>query len=168
MSVESSTFRPRPAQFLGITTVGCWRVKRFALAVAADGPRPQVIEAATAFTASTLDTTTVPPPSTTVGGVPAWAAFMIIHDARPACFLQINQWRDVDLVQHYFTSPLDTPHNWQRVTDAAIGCVWELAVLAGERDAWVHHVLTQPSPRGLDRYLHDRGAAALAPPPRRP
>jgi hypothetical protein len=80
--------------------------------------------------------------------------FAVAHDARPACFVLIGWWMtDLDLACEYLTSPHDEPAALRRVAGRAIGCLWELDVLAHERAAW-WRALT----RGDDRaaYLGDR------------
>ena len=57
--------------------------------------------------------------------------FAVAHNARPACFVLIGWWMtDVDLGCEYLTSPHEQPHALRPVDGAAIGCLWELDVLA--------------------------------------
>lgn len=155
MVSTGSGFVGRPVRFLGVASLGKWRVKRFGISAVTDGPRPAVIEAADAATVTALQAAQMSSVSGTDQS--AWVAFTIVHEARPACFLQINQWcSGVDLVQRYLTSPLDQPHRWVPVTTGAIGCVWELPVIAHECDAWVQHVLDHPGEPDLEAYLTAR------------
>jgi hypothetical protein len=160
---DRSAFTPRTVHALGVAVFGAWHLKRYALAVCPDGPRRAVVQAGDAATAAVLAAHADRPPvrarpddaaplsdpaSLTVDGHPVRAGFTIIHEARPACFLQINRWRaGVDLVPTYLTAPLDHPDRWTPVPGGAIGCVWELPVIAHERDAWVRHVLAPPTAR---------------------
>lgn len=81
---------------------------------------------------------------------------MVVHDARPACFVLVNWWvRGYDLYQRYFRAPLDRPEQLAAITTPAVGCVWELAVTGHERNAWVRHVLAHPADADVEAYLAD-------------
>lgn len=64
------------------------------------------------------------------------AGFMIVHAARPALFVLAHIWDGVDLYQRYWTAPLTAPVLLTPHRDGAIGCVWELELLAAERERW--------------------------------
>jgi hypothetical protein len=153
---SSSPFAERTLHRLGTASTGGWQLKRYAIAVAPAGPRPEIIRASDTATSAALSDAGADLVSLPLDGHPARAGFTIIHEARPACFLQINRWRDgVDLVQTYLTAPHDAPDRWTAVTDGAIGCVWELPVISHERDAWVRHMLGPADGPHLRAYLDD-------------
>jgi len=114
---------PRRTRSLGIQKVAGWRLKVYSIAVHDGLARPALTNAA-------LDRAVAALPSAEPG-----FGFLIAHDARPGCFVLIDWWRGVDLHQRYFQSPLDAPAALvDRVEPDAVGCVWELAVIAHEED----------------------------------
>lgn len=141
-------YRSRPVRLLGIERTGGWRIKVYGIAAAAERPRQQLVGAARKVAAATL-------PAPNADGTHG-VGFVVVHDARPACFVLVNWWaHGYDLFQCYFRSPLDRPEQLVALTTPAVGCVWELAVTGHERDAWVRHVLTRPTDADLEAYLAD-------------
>jgi hypothetical protein len=61
----------------------------------------------------------------------------------------------VDLFQRYFRAPLEQPARLELVETGQVGCVWELEVVAFEREAWLRHVLGLREP-DMAGYLTDR------------
>jgi hypothetical protein len=83
---------------------------------------------------------------------PPRAAFVIVHQARPACFVLVYWWSTrVDLRLQYFRAPLDEPTNLEPLPASFVGCVWELALTNHERVSWIRHMLTDEP--NLDGYL---------------
>lgn len=141
-------YRSRPVQLLGIERTAGWRIKVYGIAATAERPRQQLIDAARKVAAATLPA----PDADGAHGV----GFVVVHDARPACFVLVNWWvRGYDLFQRYFRSPLQRPEQLEPLTTPAVGCVWELAVTGHERHAWVRHVLTRPADADIEAYLAD-------------
>jgi hypothetical protein len=80
-------------------------------------------------------------------------AFVIAHEARPACFVLVYWWAtSVDLCLQYYRSPLDRPAELEPLPENSAGCVWELALVDHERSTWVRHLLVAESP-SLEAYL---------------
>lgn len=117
-----SIYRPRRVTPLGVDG----GLKIYGIAATAPLPRPELVAAARRLAATTAP-----------GGTLGWAT---AHDARPACFVLVNWWRGVDLAQRYFRSPLDDPAALEPFEEGTVGCVWELAVTAHERLAWIRHM----------------------------
>lgn len=60
----------------------------------------------------------------------------------------VDWWVDENKLHHRLFIDFErAPH------DALTACVWDIAVMAFERDAWVEHMLRAPPPGDLDRYL---------------
>ncbi|PWU43185.1 hypothetical protein DLJ46_32600 [Micromonospora globispora] len=141
-------YRPRPGRLLRIERMDGWRIKMYGIAAAAGQPRTQLTDAAHKVAVATL-------PVANADGNHG-VGFVVVHDARPACFVLVNWWvHGYDLYQRYFRSPLDRPEQLLAITTPAVGCVWELAVTGHERHAWVRHVLTSPAAADLEAYLAD-------------
>jgi len=124
------TYAERPVSWHGVAQLGGWLTKVYGMAVTGT-PSTELVGAATAKAAAAL-----PEPD-------GRAAFVLAHQARPACFVLVCWWAsDVDLCQRYFRAPLDDPAALTPMPAEAVGCVWELAVTTHERTAWIRHLLT--------------------------
>jgi hypothetical protein len=78
----------------------------------------------------------------------------VVHEAVPACFLAVHWWAtSVDLFQRYFRAEHGSPERLVEVESATIGCVWELAVVAHERDASGAALLGNADRPDYDGYL---------------
>ena len=82
-------------------------------------------------------------------------AILIVHEGREGVFALVSWWVGENMLQHhvYFSSS-DFPCSFEYISPSGIAaCVWEMEVLAFERDAWVEHVLANPSGPNLEMYL---------------
>jgi hypothetical protein len=118
-------YQPRAVTQYGVEVINGWSTKVYGLRE----PQPALITAAKEIAREVL------PPG-------EGAAFVIAHRARPACFVLVYWWAtEVDLSLRYFRSPLERPAELESLPANAVGCVWELALVGHERDAWVRHML---------------------------
>ena len=59
-----------------------------------------------------------------------------------------------ELFYYVYSADYDAPDEWLYLnTSGPLACVWDMAVIAYERDAWVQHVLMNPGGPDLDAYL---------------
>jgi hypothetical protein len=138
-------YQPRPVTAYGIETISGWPVKIYGLAVAGR-PTDELVTAARGKADVVLAAVAEPPR----------AAFVIAHQARPACFVLVYWWStDVDLRLQYFRAPHDEPTDLKPLPTSSAGCVWELALANHERVSWIRHVLTDRP--DLDGYLAEAG-----------
>ena len=143
-------YATRPVSALGTWQCGDWRIKKYVIAYRRDGARQELIEAAEASAARALPT----PAVTTVRyGV----GFLGVHDGRGGNFVFIDWWeQENELHHHVFFSTAADPGALRPATSAdPIACVWDLSVVAHEREAWIRHVLVPEVP-DLDAYLEDQ------------
>ncbi|EHK64266.1 hypothetical protein [Achromobacter arsenitoxydans] len=86
--------------------------------------------------------------------------FCIAHVGEEAVWLLVDWWMSGGIVcQRMLSAPLAQPDHFSPVSAPALACVWELTVIAHERDAWVRHMLAdEPNARG---YLEDVLPAGL-------
>ena len=64
-------------------------------------------------------------------------------------------------MHRHLRAPVDSFADLQDAAAEGFGpCIWELAVQAHERQAWLQHVLANPNGPDLDAYLKD-GLTAL-------
>jgi hypothetical protein len=138
-------YQPRQITFLGRhDEVPGWRVKLYGIAAGRPAPRPELVSATVAALAPCLPDNLGPPSF----------AFAIAHDAADLSFALINWFvGGNEIHQRMLSAPLDAPSALAEHRSAAIGCVWELAVVDFERRAWLEHVLTRPHNPGYASYL---------------
>jgi hypothetical protein len=140
----------RPVQFLGLRSAAGLRLKLYTI-VHGHGPADaRLIEAALAAAEHHLRDH---PTRHTHYGV----GFLGIHDGRGENQVFLDLWiNDNELLHTIWTSPKDDP---ARLTtpgpDHNSVCIWDLAVQAFEREAWVRHALRRPGGPDLDAYLAD-------------
>jgi hypothetical protein len=148
-------YAPRPIVPLGVWRHGDWRLKEYAIAYGRDRARRELIAAAEAAAGRTLPTPAVTDNRYGVG-------FLGIHDGRGGNFVFIDWWEQENELHHrVFFSSSDAPGSLRPATAAdPIACVWDLRVVAHEREAWVRHVLAADAP-DLDDYLEDTLAGVV-------
>lgn len=141
-------YEPRPVTSLGRHEADGWRLKVYGIAHRRARPRPE-LEAG----ARRLARTVLPRPAT--GGGRYGVGFLGIHDGRGACFVFVDWWADENELHHrVFIAPGDRPTALVEHTGTGpAACVWDLAVLAHERQAWVDTVLANPAGPDVEAYL---------------
>ena len=141
-------YAPRAVRCLDVWATDGWRLKVYGIAYRGETPRPELIEAAKLQAASSL-----PRPAT--GGGRYGVGFLGIHDGFEANLVFVDWWADENELHHkVFLSPSSLPRRLRPTRPLELtACVWDLAVIGFERDAWVKAVLRQPSGTNLDRYL---------------
>ncbi|HET9484976.1 MAG TPA: hypothetical protein VFO79_13535 [Xanthomonadales bacterium] len=148
----SEPFAPRRTEYLGAAEFAGYRMKRYAI-VHGDAALDRALysDAIARFTRE------LPQPPSTVGrpGV----GFLICHQGRGVHYLVICSWeRENELAMRIFIRSTGGWGDWHVPGPGHGPCVWDLAVIGHERDAYVRHVLTEA--RGdLDAYLADAAAA---------
>jgi copper chaperone CopZ len=140
----------RPVSALGTWRHGDWRMKRYAIAYRSEAARPALIQAAETVAADILPTPAISPTRYGVG-------FLGIHDGRGANLVFVDWWEhENDLHHHVFLSPDTDPGALRPATPSdLVACVWDLSVIAHEREAWIRHVFAADAP-DLDAYLRDQ------------
>ena len=154
---SGGSFSARPVSALGVEQFSSWSTKLYGIAAAAPRPRAELVRAARGLATQALPARA---PSDA-------AAFVIAHDALPASFTLVCWWANgCDLCQRYFRAPLDRPADMDELDTRSIGCVWELAIVSYECDAWVQHVLANPAGADVRAYLgaqlHDPRVPSLS------
>lgn len=141
----------RPIRFLDLLAVGDWRLKVYGIAYLRRAPRPEVVNAALALAPRVL-------PSPAVTDSRYGVGFAGIHDGRGCAFAFFDWWEAENELHHrVFVAPLDGPTVFRETTATGpTACVFGLRVLCFEREAWLTHVLRNPSGPDLEAYLDDR------------
>ncbi len=83
-------------------------------------------------------------------------ATMIVHAGVDACYVLINWWTGENMLQNYVYIKKDQDADFSLYSgDGMTACVWELAVIWHERNAWIKHILMQPEHPQFEQYLLD-------------
>jgi hypothetical protein len=142
------TYQPRPVSFLELWTHGAWRLKVYGIAWGRDRPAPELVQRAKELAVGALG-----------GGADHYGVgFIGVHQGKTAHFIFVDWWaRENELNHHVYISSLDDPLVFEDATATGVAaCVWDLAVIAHERDAWVETVLKTGGANGFDAYLQRR------------
>lgn len=146
----SERYRPRHIRFLELWQDGGWTMKVYGISVEPAGPPSGLRRAARHFMARSLP---APPVTSERYGV----GFVGIHAGRDANLVFVDWWgRENELHHQVAVSALDRPERLRPVASGELSaCVWDVAVICFERDAWVETVLAAREP-SLNRYLERR------------
>lgn len=143
-------YHPRPIRFLEVITLGNERIKLYSISCKNDVIDKAFINRAKAQLGEWLN-------NKNLTGLPVYAvSTLILHEGKEGCFAVLFWWTDENMLQlfAYYSEYTATP-NFRLISDnGLVSCIWEMAVLWFERQAWVKEVLTAPhSTDGLSRYL---------------
>jgi hypothetical protein len=128
-----------------------WRLKLYGIAWGRDAPAPSLAHVAKQLAAGILPH---PPQAEGRYGV----GFIGVHQGRGADLVFVDWWSHENELQHHVWVTRDGGDGeLEYATGSGLAaCVWDLAVIGFERQAWIDHVLAARVP-DLDAYL----AAAL-------
>ncbi|MBL4707384.1 MAG: hypothetical protein JKY48_02965 [Flavobacteriales bacterium] len=84
-------------------------------------------------------------------------AFVVVHEASDGIWTIISWWTGVEMlmIQTYFSSSSILLELIPLKERGALACVWEMAVVSHEREAWIQHVLKESSAPDFERYEED-------------
>lgn len=138
----------RPIRYQGIWSHDGWKLKVYSASQDQPLAREELVDAIKKRAVETLPQPAVIDRRYGVG-------FLCAHDARGGCFAFVDWWADDnELHHHLFSGPKDDPHRIAPVgPDDLTACVWDLAIMAFERDAWLETVLANPDGPDLAAYL---------------
>ena len=145
-------FEKRPVRFLKLIRHHEWMIKVYSISAFREVADPLYVDAAIANLNEWLQ------PADKTGLQSYHIATLILHECKEGCFAIINWWIDDNMMQHfvYLTSP-HRPVDFKIYSDSGIvTCVWELAVLWHERNAWIEHVLKQSDHPDFEKYFEQQ------------
>ena len=81
--------------------------------------------------------------------------FLGIHEGRTANFVFVDWWAEEnELHHHVYVSSMAAPAELAYMTPTGLAaCVWDLRVMAFERQAWIDTVLRNPKGPDFEAYL---------------
>ena len=152
-------YEPRPIRFLGAGEAKAgWRVKRYVITAPRHGG--VLPEAATTASEAALHEAL---PAGRRDGEAHGVAILTTHLGVQGLWVLVDWWASGDILMHrHHHAPVDSPAELRDVSGQGFGpCVWELAVQAHEREAWLRHVLAAPAGPDLPAYLADGLTASV-------
>ncbi|GIF07103.1 hypothetical protein [Actinoplanes siamensis] len=142
------TYRPRAIGAIGVEqTPGGWTVKHYGISALRDTPPEPVRAMGRLAVARSL-------PREFSGALRQ--AYCVLHEDQDGCYAVVGWWSPNRVILHSRTWLAD----WDELAAPrpagghATACVWELLVMAHERDAWLRHVI-RPAQPDLDAYRAD-------------
>ncbi len=83
-------------------------------------------------------------------------ATLILHEGKEGCFAIINWWIDENMLQLYaYLASNEKPTEFKLFSNnGIITCVWEMAVLWYDRNAWVENILMKSNTPDIQAYLN--------------
>lgn len=146
----SAPYEPRPIRYLETWHKDGWRLKVYGIAASAERPSEDLVVAIKEVAAKILPH---PPIADSRYGV----GFLYAHQGRDGGgFASVNWWaNENELFHHQYEA---SPHSISDLraveeTGGSACCVWDLAVMEHERQAWVGCVLANDSGPDLDAYM---------------
>jgi hypothetical protein len=84
--------------------------------------------------------------------------YLGVHDGRGGNVVFVDWWeQEHKLHHHVFFSAAEEPAQLRAADDAdPVACAWDLCVIGHEHEAWVRHVLANPTGPDLEAYLADQ------------
>lgn len=131
--MSSFSYTPRPIRFIELWRHRAWRMKIYGIASGRSRPESVYVDRAKELAAGLLDAAT---------GHYA-VGFIGVHQGKTAHFIFVDWWaNENELNHHVFISSLDDPMVFTNATATGVmACVWDLAVIGHERQAWIETVL---------------------------
>lgn len=148
MNIVSGAYTKRAIRFLELWQHGGWRLKVYGIADGRPKPRPELLTAAQAIAKQRLESIPISLRHYSVG-------FLGVHDGRTSNFVFVDWWADEnELHHHVYVSPKDQPSRFTYATPSGLAaCVWDLRLMAFERQAWLDTVLKPPAGPDVGAYL---------------
>lgn len=139
-------YEPREHRFHGVRQHGDWRLRLHSIAYGSHELDWGAFDPGLALALEAL-----PEPAVAAGrpGV----GFVILHQGRTGNYTVLAWWdNENELPLRIFVSPAGRTGPWRPNASTESICVWDLEVLAAERDAYVRCLLT-PQGGGREAYL---------------
>jgi hypothetical protein len=142
-------YEPRPIRFHRLHDVDGWRLKLYSIAYGSAPIDWSAFEPALWLVDAELPRPPVTPARAGVG-------FVIAHQGRTALYCVLAWWdNENELPVRVFVRPIESNATWRPAQGPESVCVWDLQVIAFERDAYVATVLSNDHDAAVapDEYL---------------
>lgn len=145
-------YRPRAIHALELHEEKGWRIKVYNILHSSKDRDNALVEAAKGAALDTLPQPAVTPDRSGVG-------FLNVHQGRSYDFVTVAWWAyETELRQVTLTRPSSTSYRLDasEANSEISSDVWDLRLLAFERDAWLETVLTRKGGPDVEGYLEAR------------
>lgn len=143
-------YAPRPVRFLGAFSHEDWRIKLYSVSVESEFASDENIALAKAQLGDWLKNAALYDFETYK------TATLVVHDGRGGCYALLNWWIGENMLQHFVYIRREGEATFTPFSDKGIiACVWEMAAIWHDRNAWVKHVLMQADRPDIAAYLQD-------------
>lgn len=156
LSSLSEEYAPRRIEPLGLTTLRGVRLKRYAIVYG-----PEAVDEGLMTTAETLA-------EDALGDLPGdhddhGVGFLAVREGRGVNFMFMGLWTNENELRQFVWKGAGVESSGYAAVPfgGPTVCVWDLALMMKERDAWVEHVLRQPATPDVEAYLADQVGTAL-------
>ena len=151
-NMKFTSYKPRPVKFLEVLEYNGWHVKVYSISAKKQIVDTSIIENAKKHLSSWLSN------NLDYQHRNYKIATLILHEGSYGIYAIINWWSDEDMLQLYvYFADYDNPKKFTLFSDKGmVTCVWEMAVLWHERNAWVKHVLQKSTSPEIDKYLNEQ------------
>jgi len=150
--VISEKFQPyeaRSFRFIELMSIGDWRMKLYGIAWRREWPRRELLESARRI---------VPGELAKIELNDYKVGFVGAHDGRNACLVFVDFWgNENELFHRAFLSRSNDPRALIPAQDSDSSvCVWDMRLQSFEREAWIKHILCNPTSPDFQGYLAER------------
>jgi hypothetical protein len=144
-----NTYKPRPIRFLENYQHNDWQIKTYSISIHNEFVKQENVENAKTYLTEWFQKTDNYPLENYK------IATLIIHEFKGGCYAIINWWIDENMLQQFvYLATNEKPSEFILYSDKGIiTCVWEMAVLWFERNAWVENVLMNERQPDFKNYL---------------
>lgn len=154
MSIQLSVpYKTRPIRYLETWEHEGWRIKVYGIAAASERPAQELVDAIKSVARGILPRPAAAENRYGIG-------FLYAHQGRDGHgFASVNWWaKENELFHFQYEAPADSVDDLRPIeeTGGSTACVWDLAVMGHEREAWVQCVLANDAGPDLDAYLARR------------
>lgn len=147
MRTVSQPYQDRTIRPLGVRGAAGWRLKTYAVLYGEAGLHLPLYEDGFVVAGQKLPQ---PPVTDRRAGV----GFVIFHQGRGVHFLLLNWWdREDELFHRGMVRGMEEDDIWVWAGEGELGGVWDIQIIAFERDAWVETVLCRPEAPDVEGYL---------------
>lgn len=142
----TEAYQKRSVRYQGLLEWEGWRMKTYVIQYSKEEKSDRLLAAA-----QNLFQEHTPSITEEVYGL----GFIIVHIGKNSNFVLLDWWcNENELSQLVFTSDKKNPESLKPISQSqVIACVWDLAVIGHERQAWVHHILQKPNNPDIQGYL---------------
>ncbi|HOZ75766.1 MAG TPA: hypothetical protein PLI38_10970 [Flavobacterium sp.] len=149
--MKTKFYQSRPIRFLEIYACAGWRVKIYSISLKAETVTAQAIIEAKKQLPAWLENSKI----TALENYQI--ATLILHEGNEGCFAVLIWWADENMLQLFAYLRLYGESHFHLISNkGTVSCVWEMAFLWFERNAWITHVLKRGENPDFENYLQQQ------------